>query len=58
MRTGLLSLNPFSLCGSEGHNTGQPSNNNISKIVRVNIVVTRKFLRVFDKLSNDIQVDR
>ena len=50
-------LNPFAPCDSN-QNTDLPSNSNISKTVRVNTALTRWFLRVFDKLSNDIQVDR
>ena len=41
-----------------GDNTDLTLNSNISKMVRVNIAFTRTFLRVFDKLSNDIQADR
>ena len=42
---------------SVGPNTDLPSTNNTSKTVRVNIAFNL-FKRVFDKLSNDIQVDR
>ena len=43
-------------------NTDLHSNSNISKTLRVNIDFKKKtttfFKRVFDKLSNDIQLDR
>ena len=41
-----------------GDNTDLPSNSNISKTVRVNIAFKDFHLRLFDKLSNNIQIDR
>ena len=42
-----------------GHDTDLFSSSNISKTVRVNVVFTQNiFERIFDKLSNDTQVDR
>ena len=46
-------INPF------GDNTDLPSDINISKTVGVNNAFIRNFLkRIFNKLSNDMQVDR
>ena len=52
----LTLLLPVTCCADR--NTNLPSNSNISKRVRVNIAFTRTFQRVFEKLFNDIQVDR
>ena len=42
-----------------GGNTDLPSNSNISETVRTNVVIVRPFFeRLFNKLSNDTQVDR
>ena len=49
-----LSL-PVTRCA--GHSTDLHSNSNISKTVRVNNAFNL-FKRVFDKLSNGIQIDR
>ena len=52
-------LLPVTRCS--GHNTDLPSNNNILKIVRVNIAFTKAFFLkkiIRYKLSNHVQVDR
>ena len=41
-----------------GHNADLPLNRNISKTVLVDIALPKFFERVFDKLSNDMQVVR
>ena len=49
---------PLPVTHLAGNNTELPSNSNILKTVRVNIVFTKIFFLKIDKLSNDIQVDR
>ena len=48
----------FPVTHCAGHNTELPSKSNMLKTVRINIAFPITFKRVFDKLSNDIKVDR